>query len=58
MSRTDTVQQPAVGTEAALLDELREVFSRLDPCPAGLAERIAARLAGKTLPALQAAQSD
>lgn len=40
MSATDTGMQPLDSTDEAILRELREVTSRLDPCPSHLTERI------------------
>jgi hypothetical protein len=51
MNGTETWLEPFDDTDAAVLRELREVVSRLDPCPADLTERIAFAL---TVQALQA----
>ena len=49
--RTIPGMQPFDATDAAILRELREIQSRIDPCPAGLAEQITFAL---TVQALQA----
>lgn len=51
MTATDTGLQPFDSTDEAILRELRETASRLDPCPADLAERVKFAL---TVQALQA----
>lgn len=51
MNMTDTGLEPLDSTDEAILRELRETASRLDPCPAHLTDRIAFAL---TVRALQA----
>ncbi|GAA5160758.1 hypothetical protein [Ornithinimicrobium tianjinense] len=51
MTGTDTELEPFDSTDEGILRDLREVASRLDPCPADLTERI---LFALTVQALQA----
>lgn len=51
MTAADAGLEPFDSTDAGILRELREVAARLDPCPAGLTERVTLAL---TVRALQA----
>lgn len=46
---SDPALEPMDETDAAILRELREIVGRLDPCPAGLADRVKFALTVKAL---------